>query len=91
MLPIVKLHHNASPYARFSCIIIIVLTLSLFFYPLHCVRPKRESPLLLNYLAEATPEDREDDLMMFFKKLGINVEKIENLRSILEFEIDSWL
>jgi len=63
------MHYNYRAHAEF------------FFNPLHCVRRKRESPLLLNYLAEATPEDREDDLMMFFKKLGINVEKIENLSS----------
>jgi hypothetical protein len=36
--------------------------------------------LLLNHLAEATPEDREDELMMFCKK-RYYVEKIENLRS----------
>jgi hypothetical protein len=60
---------------------ITVLTLGFSFYPLHCVRPKRESPPLLNYLTEATPEDREDELMTFSKKRGINVEKIENLRS----------
>jgi hypothetical protein len=50
------------------------------FITLHCVRPKRESPPLLNHLAEATPEEREDELMMFCKKHGINIEKIENLR-----------
>jgi hypothetical protein len=60
---------------------IVVLTLGLSFYPLHCVRPKRESPLLLNHLAEAMPEDRKDELMMFCKKRGITVEKVENLRS----------
>jgi hypothetical protein len=60
---------------------ITVLTLGFSFYPLHCVRPKRESPLLLNHLAEATPEDREDELMMFCKKRGITVERVENLRS----------
>lgn len=77
-----QLEHIARLIANCSFFIIVGLSLAFLFVPLFLIlNLKNEECKFIKRLAEATPEEREEELMRICKEAHIKLERIENGRS----------